>query len=333
MKSYLRRIGVLGALLLTLQSSALEADVAAFYGRAYFGDPIGRLSDTEAQAFERGARLFAKTWSSGQGVERNANSCVSCHSVPAPGGSGMSNTALVATRVVAGRSLVLYRPASIAVPGMENRRTPPLFGLGLLESADALTKEDGGRRKFFGALAEHQSISAAVEHAIEVELGLTTERTCRRHVAAQNAKCAPDVPTQDLFDLVQYVRFLAAPPRLYADTRVEELGRASFKRLGCAACHTPTFSTMKSKSTSLRAEALNGYTDFQVHDVGGAYRVRTTALWGLNSYGPPYWHDGTAKTIDEAIRLHNGQATDARRSYEHLSEEERDVLLTFLKGL
>ena len=285
------------------------------------------------QAFERGATLFAKSWSSRPGAEKNANSCVSCHSVPVPGGSGMSDTALVATKVVAGRSLVFYKADPTVAPGNENRRTPPLFGLGLLENADALMREDGSRVNFFGALAEHQSISGAIEHAIEVELGLTTVSTCRRRVAPRNTECTPDVSTQDLSDLVQYVRFLAAPPRLYIDARVEKMGRESFERMGCAACHTPTFSTIKSKSTSLRAATLAGYTDFQVHDVGGAYKVRTTALWGLNSYGPPYWHDGSAQSIDEAIRLHSGQATAARSGYEKLSEDERDVLLKFLKGL
>lgn len=244
----------------------------------------------------------------------------------------MSNTALVATKVVAGRSHVFYKTDPTIVLGTENRRTPPLFGLGLLENADQLMREDGSRANFLGALAEHNSIAGAVERAVEVELGLTTASTCKSPGATRTA-CTPDVSTQDLSDLVQYLQFLAAPPRIYVDARVEKIGLESFKRMGCATCHKPTFSTIKSKSARLRAVGLHGYTDFRVHDVGGAYKVRTTPLWGLNSYGPPYWHDGSAQSIDEAIRMHSGRATTARSAYERLPADERDVLLKFLKGL
>jgi len=46
-----------------------------------------------------------------------------------------------------------------------------------------------------------------------------------------------------------------------------------------------------------------------------------------------FLHDGRAATIDEAIRLHAGEATAARDRFLALSDGERGVLLKFLGKL
>jgi CxxC motif-containing protein (DUF1111 family) len=56
---------------------------------------------------------------------------------------------------------------------------------------------------------------------------------------------------------------------------------------------------------------------------------RTPPLWGLAESGP-YLHDGRARTVDEAIRLHGGEARAARRKYASLRPESRIQLLAFL---
>lgn len=314
----------------TFLSLSISAETPALYAKAYFGDSIAGLTEADSAAFDRGARLFAKTWPASPGRSRNATSCVTCHSVPASGGSGMSDTALVATRVEGGRSSVHYNVSRLS-PGFEARRTPPLFGLGLIAESDQLRQTDGTRQRFLGALGEHDSLEGAVNHAAKAELGLRTPELCAETVGKQT-ECHPDISEQDVQDLVLFIRYLAAPPRLYARGDTSP-GRATFAALGCAACHAPTFSTTGSPFERLRAQHLEGYTDFRMHDVGGKYKVRTTPLWGLNSYGPPYWHDGSAMSIDSAIRLHGGDATTARRDYERLTDEQRDALLAFLKTL
>jgi CxxC motif-containing protein (DUF1111 family) len=65
---------------------------------------------------------------------------------------------------------------------------------------------------------------------------------------------------------------------------------------------------------------------------------RTAPLWsiGLTSevnQGEAFLHDGRARTLDEAIRWHGGEAQAANDAYQALSEADRDDVLTFLRSL
>jgi CxxC motif-containing protein (DUF1111 family) len=44
-------------------------------------------------------------------------------------------------------------------------------------------------------------------------------------------------------------------------------------------------------------------------------------------------HDGRARSIEEAISQHGGEAIHSRTQYDMLSEAEKDALLTFLNSL
>ncbi len=58
----------------------------------------------------------------------------------------------------------------------------------------------------------------------------------------------------------------------------------------------------------------------------------TRPLWGLAETAP-YLHDGRAPTVDDAIRLHGGEAREARDAYAALGEDDRVALRTFLMSL
>ncbi|MCZ7679921.1 MAG: hypothetical protein M5U28_14635 [Sandaracinaceae bacterium] len=58
----------------------------------------------------------------------------------------------------------------------------------------------------------------------------------------------------------------------------------------------------------------------------------TRPLWGLAETAP-YLHDGRAPTVDDAIRLHGGEAREARDAYVALAEDDRVALRTFLMSL
>jgi CxxC motif-containing protein (DUF1111 family) len=65
---------------------------------------------------------------------------------------------------------------------------------------------------------------------------------------------------------------------------------------------------------------------------------RTPPLWGLGLTGAVsrntnFLHDGRARTIEEAILWHGGEAQKSRDAYANLSREERDALLAFVKSL
>ena len=59
---------------------------------------------------------------------------------------------------------------------------------------------------------------------------------------------------------------------------------------------------------------------------------RTPPLWGVAS-SSPYLHDGRANTIDEAIRLHGGEAAATSERYTKLSTIDHNALILFLRSL
>jgi hypothetical protein len=307
-----------------------HAEPPPVYASGYFGEPLKGLSPTELAQFERGFSHFVRNWSSvAASSARNAPSCVTCHSVPMAGGAGMSNDALVPVTVRSGVTEVHQRitPAAGRVRHSTPtvRRSPALFGLGLLEAAA------DGRRPFFGALGEHSSLAQFVANAFAVELGVSTPTQCarRRIEDVYPSQCVAAVTAQDIEDVVAYVRFLAAPP---ISANGKHAGRKPFAAAGCTSCHSEEIQTGAAAPGPLRNRRIAAYTDLRWHDLGSG-PVRTTALWGLNSLGPPYTHRGSAGTIREAIELHGGDASESLRRFRSLPRQDQDALLSFLKSL
>ncbi|MBI5497893.1 MAG: hypothetical protein HY904_23015 [Deltaproteobacteria bacterium] len=86
------------------------------------------------------------------------------------------------------------------------------------------------------------------------------------------------------------------------------------------------------------------FSDLRRHDMGEALAspgpqgnipatvFLTRPLWGLADTAP-FLHDGRATTVDEAIRLHGGEAAASRDAYNALPDEERRALRVFLLSL
>lgn len=178
-----------------------------------------------------------------------------------------------------------------------------------------------------------------------VEAGLTEGDVGR---ATQAQASAPDMPItddddvadpelgqQDLFDVVSFSMLLAAP-RPEPPTPATEAGRASFERMQCAACHVHTLESPRG--------LIPLYSDLLLHDMGPdladgiemgdatGSEFRTQPLWGVAAVGP-YLHDGRADTLDDAIRMHGGEADGARAAYEAATDAERDGVIEFLLSL
>jgi CxxC motif-containing protein (DUF1111 family) len=66
---------------------------------------------------------------------------------------------------------------------------------------------------------------------------------------------------------------------------------------------------------------------------------RTPPLWGLGlakaSQGGNYFllHDGRARSIEEAILMHGGEALSKKVSYLNLNETDKKALIKFLESL
>jgi hypothetical protein len=58
----------------------------------------------------------------------------------------------------------------------------------------------------------------------------------------------------------------------------------------------------------------------------------TAELWGVGSTAP-YGHRNDITTLDEVIRAHGGEASDARKAYIAAAEADRSSLIAFLKTL
>jgi len=59
---------------------------------------------------------------------------------------------------------------------------------------------------------------------------------------------------------------------------------------------------------------------------------RTTPLWGAGRTAP-YLHDGSAKTLADAVLAHDGEAAGAREAYAALSNDDQQALVVFLASL
>jgi CxxC motif-containing protein (DUF1111 family) len=60
--------------------------------------------------------------------------------------------------------------------------------------------------------------------------------------------------------------------------------------------------------------------------------MRTAPLWGLR-LSRQYLHDGRARTVEEAILAHDGQARGARDRYAALAADVKARTLAFLQSL
>jgi CxxC motif-containing protein (DUF1111 family) len=305
--------------LFALSASAAEVREAD-YAAGYFGELLPALTPAQLESATAGSKLFLKRWAAGVGHRRNADSCVSCHSVPMPGGSGMSTQALVS---VDDRDEIVQSgfPERTPHSGANVRRTRALFGVGYLESAG------GG----FGAFGKDESLKSFVARAFATELGISSSVHCARleNAQAYPTTCKPVVSDRELEDVVAYVRFLAPPPRRPAPAE----GRAVFETTGCATCHAPVQTTRSDAPPPLQSRRFAAYTDRSVHDMGGRAAVMTAPLWGVQSFGPPYMHDACGDSLVGAITCHRGEGQAAADAFGALTESEREQLLAFLRAL
>ena len=87
------------------------------------------------------------------------------------------------------------------------------------------------------------------------------------------------------------------------------------------------------------------FSDLQLHAMGAelaesratvngvpADVFLTRPLWGLADTAP-YLHDGRARTVDDAILAHGGEAEAARRKFEALPQKQKGDLRIFLLSL
>jgi mono/diheme cytochrome c family protein len=242
------------------------------------------------------------------------------------------------------------------------RNTPPLFGAGLLDRVPAAVLQiiareqrgtvngrvhemSDGRIGRFGWKAQTESLREFVLVACAGELGLEVpgHHQSASPLAPEASARGLDLSQTDCDALIAYIRTIpppvALPPADSGPKQAHEDGKALFASVGCAGCHVPDL-----------GDVSGVYSDLLLHDMGpglsdgGQYygsgspgdarpsEWRTPPLWGFRD-SAPYLHDGRARTLDEAVAHHGGQAADAKTRYFDMSARSRSKVEAFLKTL
>jgi CxxC motif-containing protein (DUF1111 family) len=82
----------------------------------------------------------------------------------------------------------------------------------------------------------------------------------------------------------------------------------------------------------------DGLADGRPDFLAGGNEWRTAPLWGIGLFAktngtPFYLHDGRARTIEEAILWHGGEAQNAKEKFMQLSKADRTTLIKFIQSL
>lgn len=185
------------------------------------------------------------------------------------------------------------------------RNTPALFGVG-----ETLPIH------WSGDLDELQDVELTIR-GIQFGTGLVSGET-RDSLGPPHAGLSPDLDA-----LAAYMDSIEVPISPYGENReTVKSGERQFNKLGCQSCHAPPF-----------------FTDQQLHDVGTGdpskeknSHGRSTnfdtpslrALW----LTAPYFHDGSAATLDDVLRSGTAHNISA-----DITVEEMENLLTYLRAL
>jgi len=207
----------------------------------------------------------------------------------------------------------------------------------------------------FGWKAQHATLIAFGADAYRNEMGITNDLFPRELALGIDEDrmrlCDPIPEPEDIAEprtrrrgidnFASFMRFLAPVGRGPVDDTVGA-GERVFSAIGCASCHVPALPTGPNASPLFHRRGVRLFSDLLLHDIGtgdgirqgaaGPDEIRTPALWGLR-LRRPFLHDGSATTIEDAIRRHRGEAARARERFERLGDAERTALARFLRSL
>jgi CxxC motif-containing protein (DUF1111 family) len=224
----------------------------------------------------------------------------------------------------------------------------------------------------FGWKAQNKSLLMFAAEAYNVEMGIsnqlfpqerdetpaclftaTPNDTLNFTTPATTATSNPAV-ISDIEAFANFMRMLA-PPAPAPDTPSIANGRATFVKVGCSHCHTPSLTTGKmiaSGSSTVPSAALSNQTahlwsDLLVHHMGegladgitqggaGPDEFRTAPLWGVGQR-IFFLHDGRTSNLVEAIGAHKSKGSEANRVTERfhkLSTQNQQDIINFLRAL
>ena len=201
----------------------------------------------------------------------------------------------------------------------------------------------------FGKKAAAYNLLHQTVNAYNQDMGITS--TFTPHDVYSGFSIDPEISDKTVRDVVFYLQTLKAPIRRDSANPINVQGNNLFSQINCSGCHTPQLQTGYSSVSALSNKTIYPYTDMLLHDMGNdlddgytegfakTSEWRTPPLWGLglspNSQGGQYFlmHDGRAKSIEEAIMMHGGEAKLSKDKFNLLDESEKSAIIHFLKSL
>jgi CxxC motif-containing protein (DUF1111 family) len=232
-------------------------------------------------------------------------------------------------------------------------------GDGITGKANYIYNEYTKRKELgrFGLKANTSTLALQVATAYQQDMGVTSYMQHEESADGQSqmngvhGDVQPELVDSLLNYVVFYVKTLAVPARRNVSDPDIKQGSVLFNDLNCSGCHRPTIQTGFDQTLAqINNQRIHPYTDLLLHDMGSALadgrpdflatgsEWRTAPLWGIGlldiANGTPYFlHDGRAKTLEEAILWHGGEAQKSKQQFMQLNKADRDRIVKFLKSL
>lgn len=218
----------------------------------------------------------------------------------------------------------------------------------------------------FGWKAGQASLKQQVALAFSQDLGIRSTIYSAPNCPPTMPNCDPEFALSEnpepeisakLLNAVTYYIANLAVPSIQKKPDLQT-GYQHFIKLGCADCHIPATETNTAAGglqpsitrINTQKETIYPFSDLLLHDMGPeladsadtdntpATEWRTAPLWGLGMRSRDdtqtrLLHDGRAKSVEEAIRWHGGEAERSRQNYQQLDSHSQTALLHFLKAL
>ena len=210
----------------------------------------------------------------------------------------------------------------------------------------------------FGWKANQPSVEQQVAGAFLGDIGITSSPFPDENCPKAQAACRqapnggrPEIADSRLEKVTIYTQTLAVPAMRNTEDKEVQQGARLFVQSNCSLCHTPRHETGSTHPLEpLRGQTIFPYTDLLLHDMGEGLadhrpdgqatgtEWRTPPLWGIGlvetvNGHTMFLHDGRARSLEEAILWHGGEAEESRNRFMGLTLEERNALIKFLESL
>ena len=210
----------------------------------------------------------------------------------------------------------------------------------------------------FGWKANQPTVEQQAAGAFLGDIGITSSLFPEENCPPDQAACrrapnggVPEIPDSRLEKVTLYIQTLAVPAMRDPEHSEVQQGARLFVQSQCSLCHTTRHETGDTHPVEpLRRQVIFPYTDLLLHDMGkgladdrpdgqaSGTEWRTPPLWGIGlvetvSGHTMFLHDGRARSMEEAILWHGGEAEGARQHFMNLTAEEREALIRFLESL